>query len=775
MIAAVVAMISVIAAVGGSVEESYNAAIGNLSQPWEYRALFEDLKSAEQFTEVLNSQMPEASAAINLNAQLEGKVNGLDYYIRIGGARGDLSASFNISLIEGGYPEETTDILVDNAYRTYIDPECSVGDEIALQILSPVSEEYTDVSYRICGFFVTQHSDVTNITAYMDINPLLDLLSESHEEHTYSVSVKNAGDYEEISDTLTVLLNYFKDEYGNGYKAEWDERVVTNSRFMDLSGYKKNSGSVSLVFTILGIFIGFSSLFMFINLFQMTYPDKVRKYGVIRSLGLDRKQMMVSLLLELVLYMVCGAALGLAFYKIIETIYGEIIIKSFLHGFDFGVDINWYFSLSAFRWSVLLIMLIVLGVDAWVMIRNMRISPIEAMHYSGETGKTGNLGKMKKNPVKAVASRNIRRSRWRSVYTAVNIFIVTLLLCTSGEVLGCMDPEDNIIYTKSNMFDYEFFKDDGLTYLTDENIKYLRSLNCITNLCVGRISTHEFYPAPGQAIAENSHVQTRIYEDEIFERICDDNGLDLDSTDMPVYLQLLNAENIPLSEVVLLDESGNEISINGIISIHADPFNLTTLAGGDSLVLVMNEAAGEQLFEDYEVNYVFIASDNEHGTYDVITEYFDSIGIDMYYSDLGDMTKVMRDNLRSMLSIGIYVLTCIALMTLVNIICNITLNVRMRHHEYGIIRALGMERKNIVKLIVYEVVSASTFAVILAMVMSIPISSFLLYDSYGTDIIRQIIISLCCGAGIYVTMYYLCTLIGKEQFSKNIVGLTRQE
>ena len=48
---------------------------------------------------------------------LEGKVNGLDYYIRIGGARGDLSASFNISLIEGGYPEETTDILVDNAYR----------------------------------------------------------------------------------------------------------------------------------------------------------------------------------------------------------------------------------------------------------------------------------------------------------------------------------------------------------------------------------------------------------------------------------------------------------------------------------------------------------------------------------------------------------------------------------------------------------------------------------------------------------------------------------
>ncbi|MBO4844817.1 MAG: ABC transporter permease [Lachnospiraceae bacterium] len=775
MIAAVVAMISVIAAVGGSIEESYNAAIGNLSQPWEYRALFDDLKSAECFAEVLNSQMPETSSAINLNAQMEGRINGLDYYIRIGGVRGDLSASFNNSLIEGGYPEEATDILVDNAYRTYIDPECSVGDGIAFKILSPVSGEYFDVTYRICGFFVTQHSDVTNMTAYMDIDSVLDLLSGSQEGYTYSVSVKNAGDYEKISDAMNVLLNYFKDEYGTEYKTEWDERVITNSKLLDLTGDRKNSGSVSLVFVVLGIFIGFSSLFMFINLFQMTYPDKVRKYGVIRSLGLDRKQMIVSLLLELDLYIVCGAALGLAFYKIIETIYGEIIIKSFLHGFDLGVDINWHFSLSAFGWSVLLIILIVLGVDAWVMIRNMRISPIEAMHYLGETGRIGSLGKMKKNPVMAVGSRNIRRSKWRSVYTAVNIFIVTLLLCTFGEVLGCMDPDDNIIYTKSNMFDYEFFKDDGLTYLTAANIEYLRSLDCITNLCVGRTSTHDFYPAPGQAIAENSHVQIRIYEDEIFERICNDNGWDLDGNDMPVYLQLLNAENIPLSEVVLRDGSGNEISINGIISIQADPFNLTTLAGVDSLVLVMNEAAGKQLFEDYDINYVFVASDNEHEAYDMITGYFDSIGIDMYYSDLKDMTKVMRDSLRSMLSIGIYVMTCLALMTLVNIICNITLNVRMRSREYGIIRALGMERKDIVKLIVYEVVSVSTFAVIIAMVMSIPVSSFLLYDSYGTNILKQIVIGISCGAGIYLAMYYLCTLIGKEQFSKNIVGLTRQE
>ena len=240
-------------------------------------------------------------------------------------------------------------------------------------------------------------------------------------------------------------------------------------------------------------------------------------------------------------------------------------------------------------------------------------------------------------------------------------------------------------------------------------------------------------------------------------------------------LQLLNTENIPLSEVVLLDAAGNEVFIDGIRSIQFDPFNLTTLAGADSLVLVMNETAGTQLFGDYDVNYVYVASDNEHEAYDMITGYFDSIGIDMYYSDLKDMTKVMRDSLRSMLSIGIYVMACLALMTLVNILCNITLNIRMRRREYGIIRALGMERKNIVRLIVYEVVSSGAVAVIIAMVMSISVSSYLLYDSYGLNILKQIIVGVICGGGIYIAMYYLCILIGNEQFSKNIIGLTRQE
>ncbi len=775
MIAAVVAMISVITAVGESVEESYDAAIGRLSQPWEYRALFDDLEDAERFADALYSHKPEVKSAINLNAQLEGGMSDLDYYVRIGGASGDLSASFNILLIEGVYPEENSDILIDNAYRTYVDPGCGIGDRITLKIFSPASGKNTDVSFRICGFFVTQHSEVTNMTAYIDIIPAMNLLAEDIENYTYSVSVKNTGDYDEISDALTVLLEYFKDEYGSEYKSEWDERVIMNSKLFDLTGDKQNSGSVSLVFVILGVFVGISSLFMFMNLFQMTYVDKVKKYGVIRSLGLDRKQMLISLFLDMLLYMLCGSGLGLIFYKIIEIFYGEIIIKSFLHGFDLGVDVSWHFKPSTFIWSVLLIMLIIFLVDVSTMIRNMRMSPVEAIHYTGDVGRIDSNTRLKKNPVKAIGSRNIRRSKWRCIYTSVNLFLVTSLLCISGEVLSCMDPDENIIYTKSNLFDYEFFKDDGCTFLTAENIEYLCSLNCVTDLRVGRTTTHEFYPVAGQVIPESSHVQTRVYDDEIFERICSDNNLDIETKEKPVFLQLLNAENIPLSEVALRDASGKEIIIDDIRAIQADPFNLTTLAGADSLVLVMNETAGKQLLGDYDVNYIYVASDNEHEAYDIITEYLGATGIDMYCTDLKDMTKVMRDSLRSMMSIGIYIMACLALMTLVNILCNIALNVRMRHREYGIIRALGMERKNIVRLIVYEVVSAGTVAVITAMIMSIPASSYLLYESYGLNIPKQIFSGVVCGGGIYIAMYYLCTLIGNEQFSKSIVGLTRQE
>ena len=49
MAAIIVAMISMISAVGGSIEASYYDAIYGEGRPWAYKVLFEDRQSAEEY------------------------------------------------------------------------------------------------------------------------------------------------------------------------------------------------------------------------------------------------------------------------------------------------------------------------------------------------------------------------------------------------------------------------------------------------------------------------------------------------------------------------------------------------------------------------------------------------------------------------------------------------------------------------------------------------------------------------------------------------------
>ena len=773
MISAVIAMVSVMTAAGGSISESYLSAIGRLKEPWTYRISFSSRDEAEEFVSGLNQEMPDASLAVNIQYLLDCDMGISDSYIRMAGIDGDPTAAVNIELVDGNYPAQTGEVLVDDIYRQYITPNLKPGDAITLNVFSPVTKEKEQINFKICGFFRSPDSDITHMVGYTSADSVMQIIAGSDETPGYTVSVKADDDYEKA---LDYALNYLTDR---GRRSEWSDRVAINRTFLNISFERdNNSNSVISVFIILGIFIGISSLFMFINLFQMTFPDKVRRFGLLRSMGLDRNQMIVSLILDMILYLLFGSIFGFILYFLIEKIYGDVFIKSFLGGINISdyVDISWHFSLSMFLMSCLIVLMMVMSVNIWVMIKNIRTSPISAISYRGESVRTGHFRKLKKDPVKAIGYRNIQRSKWRSIYTAVNIFLITLLLCTSFEVFGCLEPENAIIYTKSSMFDYEFYRRDEETFIPDDIIDRIRSIDGVEELCTARITTRELQASEGQSISPSAPVQIRIYGDTVFERICFDNGIDPDIyVNTPGYLQLLNDENIPIGEVMLEDKNGNEVRVSDIVPINNDAFNMEYLAGADSLVLIMNDNAGKKLIGDYEYNTIYVSSNSGRDAFDKIMICLKEAGISLFWSDLGEETKSMREELKSFMYIGIYIMSCIGLIAIVNILCNITLNIRNRQREYGIIRAMGMNVGNICRLVIYEIVSVSVYAVIFAVSASIPISGWFLKKTHDLNLLKQIPIAIICGMAVYLVIYVLCFVSGRYGFSRNIVTLTRQE
>ena len=114
-------------------------------------------------------------------------------------------------------------------------------------------------------------------------------------------------------------------------------------------------------------------------------------------------------------------------------------------------------------------------------------------------------------------------------------------------------------------------------------------------------------------------------------------------------------------------------------------------------------------------------------------------------------------------------------MRLRNIICNININGDLRKSEYGILLAMGLNRKQIVNLMVYENLYMTRKALIISLPVSCCVSLFFI-SGLGQDInVLKLIFSMMAGSLlIYFITYAVCVIRGNLVFRQNIVGLIRE-
>ena len=269
---------------------------------------------------------------------------------------------------------------------------------------------------------------------------------------------------------------------------------------------------------------------------------------------------------------------------------------------------------------------------------------------------------------------------------------------------------------------------------------------------------------------------TRIYDDEMFMDVCRDNGIDPgEVSEHPLYLQMLNNENMPLEETVIYIDGDKEICIPIFASVTVDPYTEGELGGEESLILIMNEAAGRELLGEYGYNAVYVVTSDKKNALEMIRSYLEAIEVNFYYSDLKDMKSEILLQTKADTYSYIYIAVCVGFMAVINILCNVSINIRMRLREYGIMRAMGMDRRDIVKLIVTEVVSVTGIAVLTGIVLSIPLTCSATKLAGKVNKLNVTLVAIAVGASIYAVNYLICYLKGSHEFSKNIVMLTRQE
>ncbi len=781
MAAIIVAMISMISAVGGSIESSYYDAIYGESQPWAYKVLFEDRNGAEDYARGLREDYPDFVTSVITAAVLHLKTAVNDFDVQLCGSEGDNEMTYNFEFIEGEYPDEYYEILIEDRYREFISPECHIGDSITLKTRDRFGN-IVKYDFTICGFVHAKDALPNSMMGLLTVDRAEDIFHDLGEEIGYFVNVNTSDRMDpeyKIQSALQTFHEGYIERYGSREAANesWNKTVFLNREYIAIiydatNALVKNREEFEC-FKYLGAFIAIVSITLFFNLFRMTYPDKVRRMGMLRCIGLSRGQLVKALMLSTLLYLIFASALALGLYSTLESVFGQLLMDNLLLGINYDFDMTWHFSPIIFASGLLFICIVISVVNLMIMIRIMRTSSVDAVKYHGEE-KIRKINRELKGHsiIRSIGRRNAMRGKARAFYTSFTVFVLVLLICTVSSIAVCTDVFDNAALRKYNLYDLEFYNDYDGEYISAEDVEEIKNFDSVTGVKCCRRSVDDVH-----ADAEgNVYVMTRIYDDEMFLDVCRDNDIDVgEVSEYPLYLQVLNSENMPLKEAVIYTEGVKEISIPILASVTLDPYTEDTLGGEADLTLIMNEAAGKELLGEYGYNTLYVVTSDKKDALEMIRSYLEAIEVNLYYSDLKDKKSEILLQAKGVTYSLIYVAACVGFMAVINILCNVSINISMRLHEYGIMRAMGMDRKNIVKLIVTEVVLITRIAVLVGIILSIPLTCLVTKLVGKINKLNVTLVAIASGAAVYAVNYLICYLKGNHEFSKNIVMLTRQE
>lgn len=581
------------------------------------------------------------------------------FYVSVTGLTGNFQDIYNIDLQEGHYPENEKEIVVDSKFMDNMEEHYTIGDEITLSVFSPEKKEYFDITYKIAGVFGAKASDGEEVYAFCTLNGAERLLAKAEQNISYRVMV-TASDMEQA-------FSYISKDREN-------LQIRLNETKLDISGEQETEGNGAVkVFQALGVMIGLVSGALLFNMLQVATGNKIKQIGMLRCLGLDKKQLYKSYLLNLLMYL-SGAVLGgFLLSVLLEKTLGKLLFQRFLKGFNMSdyVELSFQVSIEAFLQATALVAVIFVFVYFMLLKKSLRYTPVEAVGFIEEG--QGNIKVKSKrsdkiNVVSFVGKRNLVRNKARTFYTAFTYFVTAILVLVLCMVLYSVDLYDIDGLKKSNLFDYEFYDDSLECRLSAEMVENISALGAVATAECSRRQVYEFYEKEENVGTYNELVQTRVYSDTLFNLICKENGLEYKGHEKEHYYLLLSQDNTKEEQIVLYDTGKNkrEISIKAVIE--KDNYGSGQPLGGKCII--MNRAGADALFANpYCYNVVYIKSASKTECISQVKDYLAANQVQMIYSDLQQMTRDAKTQLGSIICVAIYLMICICAMTVTNIIC----------------------------------------------------------------------------------------------------------
>lgn len=704
--------------------------------------------------------------------------------------------NLSIRLVSGRLPENDSEIVIPTHLKTNGRLELKLNDTITLE----VGKRIDSTGYELDQNNPFQRSDsdgngeslIETKTKTYKIVGIIERPATNIEDYsapgytfiTYTDNSKMSGNvdiyarftkdgvkdcYKTMANILGVDPVLFKKVYNqeNITKEEYNEfsKQIENTYLIDVNKYlidletnPISSSSISSLGVVVSIVIGiivFTSVFCIKNSFDISITEKIKQYGMLRSVGATKKQIKRNVFYEATILGLIGIPLGILLGFIASYI---LIIISNYYLTDMlsaGLKLEFAFSMIAVSVAIILGIVTIYFSAFRSAKRASKVSPIDSIRNSAN---------IKINPKKIkspkfikkifgiggeISFKNLKRNKKKYRTTVISIVVsVFVFIALSGfmglafqEVDNELKVSDFNISLSANIANEnsynKFIETVNLDGIEDYTILRSSELSFI-----GNHYSKEYIDFLKLELDPNKPEYITIYSigSEQYKKYI--NSLGLNYNDIKDKAILLDKEYVVRYDennkkttkyVSIFDFKKGDIIDSNVTSTNKNinieigivteekPFGLKNRS---ARYIIVSDEMFDSIAESKGLD-IFYKSNNATKLQDDIDNYLKG---EDYYSINNIAENVKKsNNLFTLIGIFLYgFIIVISLIGITNIFNTITTNMELRKQEFAMLKSVGMTTKEFNRMIRLE----SIFMGVKALFFGIPIGVALSYVIY---------------------------------------------